>query len=287
MLKELVELNEIGEGLRFISLCSDTTFKYLYKNEKTRKWFNYLIKEKFNLDLNDYILVDNELNTGNDIKDYRLDLKLEKGNNIVIIEMNQTYYNFLDNKNYQYLYRIAGSRYDSGEEYITKPTKLVLFNYFKNKKIPEMKLANYVLEEVETKLRINDIESYEIYLPNYKKVCYDSSEVDISLSLFSCDSYESMRGITNNPKDIEIIEELEKLAMNEKFIYEYDREAVQRKTENSIRSEGKEEGRREGKKEGISERNIEIAKAMLIKKMDISLISELTGLSKEKIENLK
>ena len=69
--------------------------------------------------------------------------------------------------------------------------------------------------------------------------------------------------------------------------YEYDREAVQRKTENSIRSEGKEEGRREGKKEGISERNIEIAKAMLIKKMDISLISELTGLSKEKIENLK
>ena len=287
MLKELVELNGIEEGLKFISLCSDTTFKYLYKNEKTRKWFNYLIKEKFNLDLNDYILVDNELNTGNDIKDYRLDLKLEKGNNIVIIEMNQTYYNFLDNKNYQYLYRIAGSRYDRGEEYITKPTKLVLFNYFKNKKIPEMKLANYVLEEVETKLRINDIESYEIYLPNYKKVCYDSSEVDISLSLFSCDSYESMRGITNNPKDIEIIEELEKLAMNEKFIYEYDREAVQRKTENSIRSEGRLEGKEEGRREGKIESQIEIAKTMLADGLEIDSISKYTGLSKEKIEKLK
>ena len=90
------------KNLRFIKLTSDTTFKYLYKDEESREWINNIIKQKFNLDLNDYKIVDNELNTGNRIKDYRLDLKLEKDNSVVIIEMNQDYYDFLDEKNYQY-----------------------------------------------------------------------------------------------------------------------------------------------------------------------------------------
>ena len=35
---------ESKSEVRFISLCSDTTFKYLYKNSKTRKWLNEIIK---------------------------------------------------------------------------------------------------------------------------------------------------------------------------------------------------------------------------------------------------
>ena len=41
------------------------------------------------------------------------------------------------------------------------------------------------------------------------------------------------------------------------------------------------------KKEGWDQRTLEIAKSMLEKNMDIELISELTNLSKEKIEKLK
>ena len=66
---------------------------------------NAIIKEKFNLDLEGFKLRDNELNTGNIIKDYRMDLILEKDNTVVIIEMNQDYYDFLQVKNYSYLYR--------------------------------------------------------------------------------------------------------------------------------------------------------------------------------------
>ena len=46
-------------------------------------------------------------------------------------------------------------------------------------------------------------------------------------------------------------------------------------------------GKEDGREEGREERNIEIAKAMLNKNCDISLISEVTGLSIEKIEKLK
>jgi len=103
-----------------------------------------------------------------------------------------------------------------------------------------------------------------------------------------------MRDKTNNPKDIEIIEELERLAMNESFIYDYDHEAVQKKIENLIRYEGKVEGIQEGiergiitgRKEGIRENQIQIVKNMLSKAMDIKLISELTGLSIKEIKNI-
>ena len=277
------EEKDENQGLRFIELCSDTTFKYLYKNEETRNWFNHIIKNKFNLDLDGYTLVDNELNTGNKRKDYRLDLRLQKDNMIVILEMNKDYYDFQEVKNYQYLYRIAGSRFDSGERYSSKPTKLVLFNHFQNPKDPANKTGNYLFMDPNTGIVIDDIESFEIYLPNFKNICYDNNEVDVSLSLFSAKSYDSMRKLTKNPEDLKIIKKLEELAMNEKFLYEYDQEAVRIKTENSIRYESYEKG----KEEGESNKQIEIAKSMLKENISIQVVSKCTGLSIDEIKFLQ
>lgn len=44
--------------------------------------------------------------------------------------------------------------------------------------------------------------------------------------------------------------------------------------------------RREGKKDGIRLEKVTTAKKMLAKKVDINLIMEITGLTKEEIENL-
>ena len=52
-------------------------------------------------------------------------------------------------------------------------------------------------------------------------------------------------------------------------------------------SQGKAEGNAEGRTEGKSERNIEIARNMLSKAMEVELISEITGLSIEEINSLK
>ena len=52
------------------------------------------------------------------------------------------------------------------------------------------------------------------------------------------------------------------------------------------RAEGLAEGRTEGLAEGRTEEKNELVKKMLEKKMDIDLISELTGLTKKEIENL-
>ena len=266
----------------FVSLLSDTTFKYLYKNIDTRSWLQTIIKEVFLLDITDYQLTDNESNTGNKVKDYRMDLKLVNGKNTIIIEMNKEYYEFIDSKNYQYLYREAGSLYDTGEDYQDRKTKLISFNNYRNKKIPSLKMGSYVFIDPKTKLRIEDIESYEIYLPNYKKVCYDSSELEVSLSLFSADSFDKMRKLTNNPRDIKIIEELERLAMDEEFKLHYNAEAVKRKTENSIKKESYQHGLEDGSKQ----KEIEMAQAMLKDIQDYEFISKYTGLTVEEIEKL-
>ena len=272
--------------LEFISLVSDTTFKYLYKNIKTREWIDNIIRKKFNLDLSNYELMDNESNTGNNVKDYRMDLKLKNEKETVIIEINNDYYEFLQSKNYQYLFREAGSMYDVGEDYSDKKTKLILFNNFKNKKSPEMKIGDFIFEDPINHITIDDIESYEIYLPNFKKVCYDSDEVDVSLSLFSATSFDEMRKLTKNPKDIEIIEELERLAMDEEFKIHYDQEAVRRKTENSIRKESYEKGLECGLEQGKEKKQIEIAQSMLKDGVSIESISKYTGLSIEELNKL-
>ena len=270
----------------FVSLLSDTTFKYLYKNIDTRSWLQTIIKEVFLLDITDYQLTDNESNTGNKVKDYRMDLKLVNGKNTIIIEMNKEYYEFIDSKNYQYLYREAGSLYDTGEDYQDRKTKLISFNNYRNKKIPSLKMGSYVFIDPKTKLRIEDIESYEIYLPNYKKVCYDSSELEVSLSLFSADSFDKMRKLTNNPRDIKIIEELERLAMDEEFKLHYNAEAVKRKTENSIKKESYRHGLEDGIEEGSKKEKLEIAQAMLKDIQDYEFISKYTGLTVKEIEKL-
>ena len=71
--------------------------------------------------------------------------------------------------------------------------------------------------------------------------------------------------------------------MNNKFVDEYDYEFVQKKLMNSIKNEGYENGKQDGK----NEEKLEIAKNLLSENIDISVISKLTGLSIEEINNLK
>jgi predicted transposase/invertase (TIGR01784 family) len=204
--------------------------------------------------------------------------------------MNSSYYQALHTKNYQYLYRTAGRSFMEGEDYQSTKTKLVSFNNFRHEKNKGIKTMDYVFQDRETQFMIEDIEGFEIYLPNYEDSCYDDNEEDVSLSLFSCKSYEEMRKKTNNPLDLKIVDELERLAMDEKFLFEYDEEIVRKKTENSIRKEsyqnGVDDGFNQGITQGIKQKQIEIAKSMLTEKLPIDTIIKCTGLTKEEINNL-
>ena len=86
------------------------------------------------------------------------------------------------------------------------------------------------------------------------------------------------------------VRKVEDLSTDPNFIGYYDVEEARRQEIEEMKATGfrigREEGREEGKKEGVQQEKIEIAKSMLKKKMKLNLISDITGLSIEEIENL-
>ncbi|MBD9105692.1 hypothetical protein EGW03_04360 [bacterium] len=81
---------------------------------------------------------------------------------------------------------------------------------------------------------------------------------------------------------MEAVGKLEELVMDPDFAGAYDKGA---KTE-WLLEDMRLTGMHEGEAIGISKRNMEIAKNMLNQNMDVNLISNVTGLSIEEIEDL-
>ena len=141
---------------------------------------------------------------------------------------------------------------------------------------------------VEIDHKYDFVKRYEIYLPVYYKLSYNNlNRIDKRLYLFGCKSYEEMHDVIDNEEDLKILEELERLGMNERFICEYDREKVNKKLMNSLRNEGIRAGEIRGIREGEIRRNIEVARNLLKEKVDYSVISRSTGLSINEINSLR
>ena len=105
------------------------------------------------------------------------------------------------------------------------------------------------------------------------------NKIEKRLLLFGATSYEEMRRITSNPEDLKVIEELERLSMDDYFRYMYNEKEVNERLMNSRYQEGI--------NDGTKERNIEIAKAMLQDEVPSDSISKYTNLSINEIELLK
>ena len=184
-----------------------------------------------------------------------------------------------------YLFRSTGTLFEEGENFTeNSTTTLIMFNNLYNKENKKVPIVTHEFKAIEINHKYEFVKSYEIYLPVYYKLEYNSlNKIDKRLYLFRCKSYKEMHDIIDNKKDLEILEELEMLSMNRKFLCEYDREKVNKKLMNSLRTEGFEEGEIKGK----LEEKILTAKNMLKDKLSIDSISKYTGLSIKQINEIK
>jgi len=231
------------------------------------------------------------LSTGNSKKDYRLDLLLKNNNDYIVIEMNNSSKKQSIKARY-YLYRIAGKKFTTGNKYIQTKNTLIMFNNYKNEYMKNLREANYILNDKENNLELKDLLIYEIYLPNYKDLCYDNcNEIEKKLWLFNCKSFEEMKSQNLSAKDRWIVEELERLSMDDKFIDEYDAEKVNRMMMQTEFDDGFEQGIEQGIEKGIEkgskETTVEIAKESLKLNIPVEQISKITKLTIEEILNLK
>ena len=264
---------------KFISLLSDTTFKHFFKIEDYKEFFNTIIKPIINMDIKDFKLYDAELNSGNEKRDYRLDILLVSDlvDLVISIEMNQFPSEETKYKDRLYVYSLLAKSLNSGED--IKKKKVIQINFNKEKHPYVSKGSFYLMDKV-TNREIKDFEIYEVYLENYKGIRYNGdNKEEAYLSLFTANSYEELREIAGDDKEaLKIVDELERLGLDDKFGLAYDNEIMQKKMINTARNWGYDDG--------AKAKEIEIAKNLLKDGIPIEVVSRNTGLSIEELENL-
>ena len=272
---------------KFISLLSDTTFKHFFKIEDYKEFFNTIIKPFINMDIKDFKLYDAELNSGNEKRDYHLDILLVSDlvDLVISIEMNQFPSEETKYKDRLYVYALLAKSLNSGED--IKKKKVIQINFNKEKHPYVSKGSFYLMDKV-TNREIKDFEIYEVYLENYKGIRYNGdNKEEAYLSLFTATSYEELREIAGNDKEaLKIVDELERLGLDDKFGLAYDNEVMQKKMINTARSWGYDDGKADGLEEGAKAKEIEIAKNFLKDGIPIEVVSRNTGLSEEELEEL-
>ena len=264
---------------KFISLLSDTSFKHFFKIEDYKEFFNTIIKPIINMDIKDFKLYDAELNSGNEKRDYRLDILLisDLVDLVISIEMNQFPSEETKYKDRLYVYSLLAKSLNSGED--IKKKKVIQINFNKEKH-PYVSKGSFYLMDKETNREIKDFEIYEVYLENYKGIRYNGdNKEEAYLSLFTATSYEELREIAGDDKEaLKIVDELERLGLDDKFGLAYDNEIMQKKMINTARNWGYDDG--------AKAKEIEIAKNLLNIGTPKEDIIKVTGLSKEELENL-
>ena len=279
---------EENKKKRFISLLSDTTFKHLFKIEDYKEFFNVIIKSIIDMDINDFKLYDAELNSGNEKRDYRLDLLLVSDlvDIVISIEMNQFPSEEAKYKNRLYVYALLAKSLNSGED--IKKKQVIQINFNKEKH-PYVSKASYSVMDLNTHKEIKDFKIHEVYLENYKGIRYNGDNKEgMYLSLFTARSYEELREIAGDEKEaLKIVNELEKLGIDDELGAVYDNEQMQKRLLNTARNWGYDDGKEAGKAEGKREEQLTIAKNLLnMGIMSKEDIAKTTGLSVEELKNL-
>ncbi len=272
---------------KFISLLSDTTFKHFFKIEDYKEFFNTIIKPIINMDIKEFRLYDAELNSGNEKRDYRLDILLVSDlvDIVISIEMNHFPSEETKYKDRLYVYSLLAKSLNSGED--IKKKKVIQINFNKEKHPYVSKGSFYLMDKV-TNREIKDFEIHEVYLENYKGIRYNGdNKEEAYLSLFTANSYEKLREIAGDDKEaLKIVDELERLGIDDKFGVVYDNEAMQKRMINTARNWGYDDGKEDGLEEGAKTEKIEIDKNLL--KIGISKedVIKGTGLSEEEIKKI-
>ena len=273
---------------RFISLMADTTAKALVKDDHYKWFYEDFIKFATGIDLKNYIAIDNELNTGNKVKDYRADTIFLNKNKLVNLEFNQFVHTHTMIKNIKYAFRMAGNGYLSGEQYYHRFVIQINLNNIKDSKVKEWNEKDYKLEDYKSKAYLKDVRIITIDLRKYKGIVYDgTNKYETFLSMLTAESYEEMERIIGDLKEGKMImEKLKQLGLDDKFGMYYDAEIVHRKEVNSARSDGYNDGKHDGRKEGSKEKAKSIAKNLLNMGISKKDIMKATGLSKKQITTL-
>ena len=286
------------KGKNWINGTSDIMFKTLLRNN--RRYLSYIVSKITGIEEGiiynslKYSPVEFKIENKNEKKKIS-DLIIEIDMHIINLEMNKKMNESIKNRNTAYIDKINIEQYKDKKDY-KNSKKVIQINFNEQKYEGEKIVYKFKMMEEELKLAYED--NKEIYVVDLEKIkdkCYNGLEMNIfekALSLLVSRNKEEAKELSRgNDMLEEVFNNMEELNMNEVFLGMYDEEEENKKMMNSMKLEGLEEGIEQGIEQGLKtgEKNkaIKIAKNMINKNIDINVISEVTGLNVEELENLK
>ena len=293
--------------MNYYNGLNDIVFKNTLCVEEHKGLLKWLLESCLDIKIDNLILKDKELSKKTKYSKGRVvDLLIESDNKMFNVEINNRPHDYNNDRNLGYLANLYGKSIDKSNDY-KKINSCIQLNITSGKKDIELKSKYLLVDTLNESKNIwtDNFIIYEINVDLLKKLYYNK---DIK----SINKYKPVIMLTLNK------EELEEFSLGDERIMEYkDKENElnsdddfvtfirweedQEKTENALRtiiSEKNEElknSREELKnskeelktqKTKLNNVNIEHARKMKEKNIDLNAISEITGLTIEEIEKL-
>ena len=286
-----------------INLLNDAMFKALFRSIEARGVVSEVISNLTGIDKEILMKADYQ---GGELPKKKI---TEKGkisdviikiddNNKIIVEMNQNYTNNIFNKNISYAFSVASEtilkdRIKNKYEY---PRVILIsfdnFDRFNTKK----GVVCCRIQDEEGHIETDQYTSYHILLDKKVNREYNNIEVEKLVNFLNQKDIEGLKSKYEGDEEyMSCIRKVEELSTDPNFVGYYDLEEAHRQDIASSYDTGLEEGMEKGIeqgmekgiKQGIEQEKLAIAKNMLKEKIEISLISKMTGLSVDIIKELE
>ena len=293
--------------MKYYNGLNDIVFKNTLCVEEHKGLLKWLLESCLDIKIDNLILKDKELSKKTKYSKGRVvDLLIESDNKMFNVEINNRPHDYNNDRNLGYLANLYGKSIDKSNDY-KKINSCIQLNITSGKKDIELKSKYLLVDTLNESKNIwtDNFIIYEINVDLLKKLYYNK---DIK----SINKYKPVIMLTLNKEELEefslgderIMEYKDKvneLNSDDDFVTFISREEDQEKTENALRtiiSEKNEElknSREELKnskeelktqKTKLNNVNIEHARKMKEKNIDLNTISEITGLSIKEIEDL-
>ena len=295
-----------------VPICYDEMFKAVFGNEKYPNITAYLISILTDIpysEIKGHVVFKNTKNNINRVNEKKADKDV-----VFIVDLEEPLkvnleidyiYNIREeiiDRNTYYLANYYGTGLEKKESYDkVKTTIQYNFNLDFVDKENRKEIDEYLLRNEEGKILSKRIKIVHINIEELAKIWYSEGKKErpqniqilsgLAAIMLCNKKKEFERSISEIPLEDEIREDIERIV--EEMNYDdqiperyYNREEELARIDRSVINGERKRARAEGLEEGVQKEKMEIAKAMLNKKMDLETISEITGLSLKEIESL-
>jgi len=291
----------IEEKVKIIPMTYDKMFKSVLTSREARGYLAGLISDITGLpkeEIKRDMVIKNSEHSINSISEKKKisDLVVEVKESVINLEMNRYYYDGLIDRNHEYIAKIRESLVKEGEKYndLKKIIQINFDNYNKYKPDDRVVIKFEMIDKEKGLEEGVGIESYHVILPNVREKYYNKGSRDElvgKLGIMGEEKYEELERLIEKYTELRPVgKKMVEISRDEELQGIYDAEEHERKVRNSIMAtELKKnffEGLNRGMEKGIVQEREEIVKNMFSKNFDKKTISEITGLSKEEIDNI-